>query len=281
MQTFLHLPEKTSKTAAQKTVEEPTPPPKPEPKPVEPPVEDTQEAVAAAPTEDTESTEAVPPVPVPVPPTPVTPPAPVTPPPTPPPATPPPATPPPAAPPPPISVTPPQPSNPEASAETSSASTQSNSGQSLEWGAAEPEVPSSSRVSINVNVPGAVVYVNDVRKGNAPINVTLPMGEEAVIKAEMDGYTPQTKRLVPGQEEQSVNLTLEAVVVEAAALQQVIFIKPIGLTISIDGKTISIPQMTQLPIGLHTATWTDANGVSQQKSVPVAQSSTPVRISLE
>ena len=185
----------------------------------------------------------------------------------------------PATPPPPIAVTPPTPANTQSSSETAG----SSSGQALEWGTQEPEAPSASRVSIDVNVAGAVVFVNDTRKGTAPLSITLPMGDTATIRVEKDGYTPSTKRVVPGQEEQSVQFILEqiAVEVETAPLQQVIFIKPIGLTVNVNGNSISIPQMTQLPIGIHTAKWTDSDGVAQQKTLRVGESSTPVRISLE
>ena len=269
-----------------------TPPPEPikppEPEVVEEPVDEEGvdeegvegvEAVAtAAVDEDSDATTAVPTPPAPVPTVASTPPPAPTPPPA---STPPPQqTPPPAPPPPPINVTPPQP--PPAQAANTSSAASSDANQDLEWGSAAVEEPvRDSQVSITVNVPGADVFVNDVRKGQAPLSVNLPMGEQVVVKAKKEGYREQSKSLVPGSPEQSLSLTLEQLVTETAPLQQVIFIKPIGLSISINGASISVPGMTQLPVGLHTATWTDAEGVQKQKSVVVNESATPVRISLE
>lgn len=54
----------------------------------------------------------------------------------------------------------------------------------------------SHNLTVNSNVMNAKVYVNNVYKGNAPINLELSKKEKVyTIKIEADGYIPYTETL--------------------------------------------------------------------------------------
>jgi hypothetical protein len=81
-----------------------------------------------------------------------------------------------------------------------------------------PPVPATTALAIVTDPSGALVTVDGVAQGAAPVNVAVPVGADVLVRAELGGYQATSQHLRVGAEPSTLRLELAAVVVDAGVL---------------------------------------------------------------
>ncbi len=81
-----------------------------------------------------------------------------------------------------------------------------------------PKSPATSALAIVTEPAGAMIFLDDVSKGVAPLNLTVPVDAEVVIRAELDGHVSTREAVRVGAEPSTVRLQLAVVPVDAGSV---------------------------------------------------------------
>jgi uncharacterized protein (TIGR02266 family) len=95
---------------------------------------------------------------------------------------------------------------------------------------------STTTVPVRSKPPGATIAVNGEPKGEAPLEVTLPVGREVTVRATHAGYAPLERTLRASEPAEPLELELERMryVLEVATL-------PAGARVRAGGETVTAP----------------------------------------
>lgn len=80
--------------------------------------------------------------------------------------------------------------------------------EGVEPEAADP-VP-TVRVQVTTTPPGASILVDGETRGTSPLEIELPLGQEATVSTELEGYASSTQTITAVEEQEPIELTLSA-----------------------------------------------------------------------
>jgi hypothetical protein len=108
-------------------------------------------------------------------------------------------------------------------------------------------VAEEGKLTILSNPEGARIFIDGAEVGRAPVPRSLPYGSHRV-KAELDGYKPETRTIDVRSAELSVPFDLEPLMVTGT----VTLLGPTGAEVILDGNPVgTLPTQVKLSAGTH------------------------------